>query len=210
MINDLYPRLITKPMIHSSAVVRHIWMPTMWNISFQKWISNILRSQTDGSYGCLSGYNCQQGISNWWRHIDAFHRRKYAIDHSYIDTLWRHPMQCIVPDERLQHKQGISDWCDSCDRRSNLTQVGSNRRFFRRVWPSNLMDDLTKNRDGTRSMLCQALCIILKTSVNWNCSFSPETPNSGQNRKSFCTVWPRNLTDDLEKQHCTFSLPLEA
>ena len=35
--------------------------------------------------------------------------------------------------------------------------------------------------------------------MNWNWSYSPETPNSGQNRWFFCPVWPWNLMDDPEK-----------
>ena len=80
-------------------------MPT---ISDNHQLSEMNKQHTpfpNGSYGCLSGYNCQQGINNWWRHIDAFHRRKNAIDHSYIETLWRQSLQCIVPDELLQHKK---------------------------------------------------------------------------------------------------------
>ena len=34
-------------------------------------------------------------------------------------------------------------------------------------------------------MLLQALCIISNPSVNWNWSYSPETLNSGQNRRFF-------------------------
>ena len=33
-----------------------------------------------------------------------------------------------------------------------------------------------------------------------NLSYSPETPNLGQNRRFFGPVWPWNLMDDLEKQ----------
>ena len=45
-------------------------------------------------------------------------------------------------------------------------------------------------------MLLQALCIISYPLVNWNWSYSPETPNLGQ---IFSAVWPWNLTDDLEQ-----------
>ena len=48
------------------------------------------------------------------------------------------------------------------------------------VWPWNLMNDLKKQK-GTSSILCQALHIISKPSVNSNCSYSLETLNSGQN-----------------------------
>ena len=53
---------------------------------------------------------------------------------------------------------------------------------------------------GMPSLLCQALCIVSNPLVNSNWSYSPETLNSGQNRRFFCLVWPWNLMDDLEKQ----------
>ena len=53
---------------------------------------------------------------------------------------------------------------------------------------------------GMLSLLCQALCIVSNPLVNSNWSYSPETLDSGQNRRFFCLVWPWNLMDDLEKQ----------
>ena len=41
--------------------------------------------------------------------------------------------------------------------------------------------------------------------MNSNWSYSPGTPNLGQNRQFFLAVWPWNLTDDLEKQQGTSS-----
>ena len=61
------------------------------------------------------------------------------------------------------------------------------------------MDDLEKQQ-GTSSMLLQALCIISYLLVNSNFNYSPETPNSGQNGQFFLAVWPRNFTDDPQKQ----------
>ena len=52
-------------------------------------------------------------------------------------------------------------------------------------------------------MLLQALCIISYPLVNSNLSYSPETLNSGQNRRFFLAVRHWNLTDDLEKQQGT-------
>ena len=63
-------------------------------------------------------------------------------------------------------------------------QFGSKPRIFCPVWLWNLQDDLEKQL-GTSSMLLQALCIIWKTSVNQNLSYSAETLNSGQNRRLF-------------------------
>ena len=46
------------------------------------------------------------------------------------------------------------------------------------------MDDLEKQQ-GTTSMLWLALCIIPQPLVNSNISYSPETPNLGQNQRIF-------------------------
>ena len=52
-------------------------------------------------------------------------------------------------------------------------------------------------------MLLQALCIISQPSVNSNWSYSPETPNFGQNRRFFSRVtlqfndWPSNTSGHL-------------
>ena len=37
-----------------------------------------------------------------------------------------------------------------------------------------------------------------------------QSGNAQLNRRFFLAVWPWNLTDDLEKQHCTFSILLQA
>ena len=41
-------------------------------------------------------------------------------------------------------KQGKSEGFDSCDRPSNLTQIGFKSSIFQPVWPSNLINDLEK------------------------------------------------------------------
>ena len=41
-------------------------------------------------------------------------------------------------------KQGKSEGFDSCDRPSNLTQIGFKSSIFQPVWPWNLMDDQKK------------------------------------------------------------------
>ena len=42
-----------------------------------------------------------------------------------------------------------------------------------------------------------SLCIISKTLVNSNWSYSPETPNAGQNQLFFGPMWPWNLMDHI-------------
>ena len=41
-------------------------------------------------------------------------------------------------------KQGKSEGFDSCDRPSNLIQIGFKSSIFQPVWPRNLMDDPKK------------------------------------------------------------------
>ena len=41
-------------------------------------------------------------------------------------------------------EQGKSEGFDSCDRPSNLTQIGFKSSIFSPVWPLNLMDDPQK------------------------------------------------------------------
>ena len=67
---------------------------------------------------------------------------------------------------------------------SGNAQSWSNSTIFRAVQPWNLTDDLEKQQ-GTSSMLLQALCIISYPLVNSNLGYSPETLNSGQNRRFF-------------------------
>ena len=67
---------------------------------------------------------------------------------------------------------------------SGNAQFGSKSMIFCPVWPRNLMDDLEKQQ-STSSMLHEALCIILKPSVNSNWSYSPETLNFGSKSAIF-------------------------
>ena len=41
-------------------------------------------------------------------------------------------------------QQGKSEGFDSCDRPSNLTQIGFKSSIFQPLWPWNLMDDPKK------------------------------------------------------------------
>ena len=51
---------------------------------------------------------------------------------------------CVEPIHRI--KQGKSVGFDSCDRPSNLTQIGFKSSIFRLVWLWNLMDDIENSR----------------------------------------------------------------
>ena len=80
---------------------------------------------------------------------------------------------------------------------------------FLAVWPWNLTDELEKQL-GTSSMQLQALCIILEPLLNSNWSYSPETPNLGQNRQFFlpCDLanWCMTLKTYRAPLLCNFKL----
>ena len=82
----------------------------------------------------------------------------------------------------VQHFIAIGEF--KLELQSGNARFGSNLTIFRAVWPWNLTYDLEKQW-GTSSILLQALCIILYPLVNSNLSYSPETLNSGQNRRFF-------------------------
>ena len=113
------------------------------------------------------------------------------------------------------NKQGRSEEFDSCsrhgnDRPCNIIQIGLKSSIFRPVSPWNLMDYIEK-QSGCSSMFCQALCIISKPFVNSNWSYSPETPNSGQNRWFFFVpcdleIWRMALKNDRAPLLCYVKL----
>ena len=120
---------------------------------------------------------------------------------------WNHLVSMIMLNNS---QQGKSEGFDSCNQPKNLIQIGFKSLIFQRVAPSNLLDDLAKEY-GTCSMLCQALCIISKPSVNWNCS--PETLNSGQNQRFFFVlceleIWQMILKNNKAPLQCYFKLCL--
>ena len=107
----------------------------------------------------------------------------------------------------VQHFVAIGEF--KLELQSGNTQSGSNSTIFRAVRPWNLTDDLAKQK-GTSSMLLQALCIISYPLVNSNLSYSPETLNSGQNRRFFSRVTLKILRMTLKNNRasllCYFEL----
>ena len=92
---------------------------------------------------------------------------------------------------------------------SGNIKFGSKSVIFCAEWPWNLMDDLEKLQ-GSSSMLLQALYIISLPSVNSNWSYSPETPNSGQNQRLFVPcdleIWRMTLKNNRAPLLCHIKL----
>ena len=106
-------------------------------------------------------------------------------------------------------KQGKSEGFESCDRPSNLTQIGLKSSI---VHPCDLeIWWMTLKNNKAHLLYNIKLCVsfhIHQWIQNW--SYSPETPNLGQIRWFFLAVWPCNLTYDLEKQQGTSLMLLQA
>ena len=71
---------------------------------------------------------------------------------SNMDGIEMHISYTFIKSEISLPEQGKSEGFDSCDRPSNLTQIGLKSKIFQPVWPWNLMDDPEK-QSGTSSML---------------------------------------------------------
>ena len=106
-----------------------------------------------------------------------------------------------------KNKQGKSGGFDSCDR--PYLKLEPNRRFF---CPCNLeIWWMTSKNNRAPLLYCVvALCIISKPSVTSNLSFSPETLNSGQNKRflSPCdlAIWHMTLKNNRAPLLCYFKL----
>ena len=120
---------------------------------------------------------------------------------------WEAPVKCVSSAAKTRvtaipliggsrtirdpHVKG-KNWCHSPEK-SNSSYNG---RFFRPIWPWNLIEDHGK-QEGNSSM--QFSCIVSKPSVTSNWSYSQKTPNRVK-IDDICSLWPWNLTDDFEKQ----------
>ena len=80
-------------------------------------------------------------------------------------------------------EQGKSEGFDSCNRPSNLTQIGLKLSIFQPVWPWNLMDDLKQG----------------KSEGFVSCDWPSNLTQIGFKSSIFQPVWPWNFVDDLEK-----------
>ena len=82
----------------------------------------------------------------------------------------------------VHHFKAIGEF--KLELQSGNAQFGSKVVIFCPPWSQNLTNDLEKQQ-GTSSQLLKALCFISKPSIYSKWSYSPETPNLGQNRRFF-------------------------
>ena len=96
-------------------------------------------------------------------------------------------------------QQDKSEGFDSCDRPSNLTQIGLKLSIFQLVWPWNLMDDLKKNI-GYLFYITSSFVYHLKPLHEFKLELLSRNAQFGSKSVFFLAVWPWHLTDDLDKQ----------
>ena len=96
-------------------------------------------------------------------------------------------------------KPSKSEGFDSCDRPSNLTQIGFKSSTFHPMWPWNLMDDL-KKIIGHLFYITSSFVHHLKPLSELKLELLPGNAQFGSKLAIFCPVWPWNFMDDLEKQ----------
>ena len=124
----------------------------------------------------------------------------FGYNHYHCNDMSRNYTVWTLCNALATKQQGKSEGFDSCDRPSNLAQIWSKSSIFQPVWPWNLMYDLEK-WEGTSSIQHQALRIISNPSVNSNWSYTPETLNSGQNRRFFVPcdleIWWMTLENNM-------------
>ena len=103
-----------------------------------------------------------------------------------------------IKSESIQ--QGKSEGFDSCDRPSNLTQIGFKSSIFQPLWPWNLMDD-QKNKNNRAPLLCYFKLFASFHSHWWiQTGVTVRKPLIWVNIDTFLAVWPWNLMNDLQKQ----------
>ena len=97
----------------------------------------------------------------------------------------------------LPIEKGISEGFDSCDRTSNLTQIGFKSSIFQPVWPWNSMDD-PKNTGAP--LLCYfELCAAFRSHWWIQTGVTVRKRPIWVQFNDFRAVWTWNLTDDLLK-----------
>ena len=105
---------------------------------------------------------------------------------------WKSMIFCPLWPWQMTFKQVKSEWFDSWNQPSNLTQTGFKFFFiFWPVWPWNWMD--YKNDRAPPLMLCQVLFIISKHSVNSYWSYSPEMLDLSKIWQFFVPSLPSDL-----------------
>ena len=82
---------------------------------------------------------CASFRSHWWIQTGVTIRKRliWVKINDFFLAVW--PCNLMYDLE-----QGKSEGSDSCDRPSNLTQIGFKSWIFQPVWPCNLMDDPEK------------------------------------------------------------------
>ena len=123
-------------------------------------------------------------LSKVWCYI----RATYLCVLSFLGSLSQAGSRLVV----FPIKNGKSEGFDSCDRPSNLTQIGFKSSIFQPVWPRKAIRHLFY---ATLSFLHHFVAI-----GEFKVELQSGNPQSGSNSTFLRAVWPWNLTDNQEKQ----------
>ena len=129
------------------------------------------------------------------------------ILYQYRTLQWSYIKTNFPSNLTITMEQGKSEGFDSCDRPSNL-KLDSNRQFFRPCDRESWWMTLQNNR---APLLCYfKLCASFRT--HWWIQTWVTAGNAKFGSKStiVLAVWPRNFTDDPQKQKGTSSMLLQA
>ena len=103
------------------------------------------------SLGLVNNYIRQNhwNINQWIMHFGSGYENMLRKSTTALPKEWHEfvlAVRCNVREKSqiYSYEQGKSEGFDSCDRPSNLTQIGLKSLIFQPVWPWNLMDDLEK------------------------------------------------------------------
>ena len=123
--------LVSDPEMHHGTCVTHV----PWCMS-----GSLTRGDGENVPGIPGA--CAPAILRIWQEAHCTIYPKIILTEN-VNLMQRRSME-IFKSSIL--KQGKSEGFDSCDRPSNLTQIGLKLSIFQPVWPWNLMDDLKNYR----------------------------------------------------------------
>ena len=130
----------------------------------------------------------------------------YSPETSNLGQIWRFSEPCDLVIWRMTFENNRApllcyfkfcaafhiQWWIQTRVTAGKAQSGSNSTIFSAVWPWNFTDDFEKQK-GTSPKQQKAICIILSSYVNSNCSYSPETVKLGCDLCDL-DLWPLTLT----------------
>ena len=112
--------------------------------------------------------------------------------------VWNHDL--IWWQNKIDTQQGKSEGFDSCDRPSNLTQIGFKSSICQPVWPRNLTNDLKNKTKGHYFFTTSSFVHHFQSIGDFKLELQSGNIQFESKLAIFCPMWTWNLMDDLRKQ----------